>query len=157
VTRAQAPHGVGPSTSAGALSAREAIRDDLAFTVDVAGDERSGIVGYKAPATTDLIDVDRIDYYDPRDFWGRSSPIAAGGLADRARPGTASSLGSDVATPDHAAEMLPYRSASASFASISPVFDPASALRDWRAAAVSRSTRTNTCSDRGLADPRPPV
>src|SRR5262244_51881 len=34
-------------SSPGTISAREAIRDGLAFTVDVAG-ERSGIVGYKA-------------------------------------------------------------------------------------------------------------
>src|SRR5215467_7377669 len=47
------------------LSARAAIRDGLAFTVDVAGDQQSGVVGYKARRHTDLIDVDRIHYYDP--------------------------------------------------------------------------------------------
>src|SRR5215468_1394198 len=51
------------------LSARAAIRDGLAFTVDVAGDKQTDIVGYKARRHTDLIDVDRIDYYDPHDFW----------------------------------------------------------------------------------------
>jgi dCTP deaminase len=29
----------------------------------------SGLVGYKARRHTDVIDVDRIDYYDPREFW----------------------------------------------------------------------------------------
>src|SRR5215831_4786503 len=56
-------------TAEGTLPARAAIRDGLAFTVDVAGDQRSGIVGYKARRHTDLIDVDRIHHYDPRDFW----------------------------------------------------------------------------------------
>src|SRR5216110_284459 len=46
-----------------------AIRNGLAFTADVAGERSGGIVGYKARRHTDLIDVDRIDYYDPRDFW----------------------------------------------------------------------------------------
>src|SRR5215468_6533615 len=40
------------------LSARAAIRDGLAFTVDVAGDKQTDIVGYKARRHTDLIDVD---------------------------------------------------------------------------------------------------
>src|SRR5918996_3900281 len=48
---------------------REAIRNGLAFTVDVSGDPNTGLVGYKARRHTDVIDVDRIDHYDPREFW----------------------------------------------------------------------------------------
>src|SRR6516225_7196530 len=45
------------------------IRNGLPFTVDVAGDDAIGIVGFKARRHTDVIDVDRHSYYDPRDFW----------------------------------------------------------------------------------------
>ena len=99
-------------SSPGTISAREAIRDGLAFTVDVAG-ERSGIVGYKARRHTDLIDIDRIYYYEPRDFW---EPVYA-----HRRPGELGGIVLDphdfyilasreavVVPPDHAAEMLPY-------------------------------------------------
>jgi dCTP deaminase len=95
------------------VPAREAIRDGLAFTVDVAGDRTSGLVGYKARRHTDLIDVDRIDHYEPRDFW---EPVFA-----HRGPGGPSGIVLDphdfyilasreavVVPADHAAEMLPY-------------------------------------------------
>src|SRR6267378_5366186 len=56
-------------TPPGMPSAHEPIRDGLAFTVDVAGEAASALVGYKARRHTDLIDVDRVDHYEPRDFW----------------------------------------------------------------------------------------
>ena len=99
--------------AAGALSAREAIRDGLAFTVDVAGDERSGIIGYKARRHTDLVDVDRIHYYDPRDFWepiyAHRGPGEPGGLVlDPHDFYILASREAVVVPADHAAEMLPY-------------------------------------------------
>jgi dCTP deaminase len=99
--------------SAGALSAREAIRDGLAFTVDVAGDERSSIVGYKARRHTDLVDVDRIHYYDPRDFWepiyAHRGPREPSGLVlDPHDFYILASREAVVVPADHAAEMLPY-------------------------------------------------
>src|SRR5215468_472810 len=45
------------------------IRNGLPFTVDVAGNGAGGIVGFKARRHTDVIDVDRIAHYEPRDFW----------------------------------------------------------------------------------------
>jgi dCTP deaminase len=94
-------------------SARAAIRDGLAFTVDVAGDEQSGIVGYKARRHTDLVDVDRIHHYDPRDFWepvyahhGRSGP--GGIVLDPHDFYILASREAVTVPPDHAAEMLPY-------------------------------------------------
>jgi dCTP deaminase len=97
----------------GALSAREAIRDGLAFTVDVAGDKQSGLVGYKARRHTDLIDVDRIHYYDPRDFWepvyAHHGSAGAGGIVlDPHDFYILASREAVVVPPDHAAEMLPY-------------------------------------------------
>jgi dCTP deaminase len=99
--------------SPGALSARESIRDGLAFTVDVAGDEPSGIVGYKARRHTDLIDVDRIHYYDPRDFWepvyAHRGPGGRGGIVlDPHDFYILASREAVVVPADHAAEMLPY-------------------------------------------------
>src|SRR5438046_2662433 len=41
-----------------AAGGREAIRNGLAFTVDVAGDPATGLVGYKARRHADVIDVD---------------------------------------------------------------------------------------------------
>jgi dCTP deaminase len=99
--------------SAGILSARDAIRDGLAFTVDVASDEASGVVGYKARRHTDLIDVDRIEYYDPRDFWepvyAHCGPGGQGGIVlDPHDFYILASREAVVVPADHAAEMLPY-------------------------------------------------
>jgi dCTP deaminase len=95
------------------LPAREAIRDGLAFTADVAGDRASGLVGYKARRHTDLIDVDRIDHYDPRDFWepvyAHRGPGGPGGIVlDPHDFYILASREAVVVPPDHAAEMLPY-------------------------------------------------
>jgi dCTP deaminase len=99
-------------SSPGTISAREAIRDGLAFTVDVAG-ERSGIVGYKARRHTDLIDIDRIYYYEPRDFWepvyAHRRPGGLGGIVlDPHDFYILASREAVVVPADHAAEMLPY-------------------------------------------------
>jgi dCTP deaminase len=96
---------------------RETIRNGLAFTVDVSGDASgasgSGLVGYKARRHTDVIDVDRIDYYDPRDFWEpvyphRSARGSGGIVLDPNDFYVLASRESVVVPPDHAAEMIPY-------------------------------------------------
>jgi dCTP deaminase len=96
-----------------ALPARAAIRDGLAFTVDVAGDRASGLVGYKARRHTDLIDVDLVDHYQPRDFWepvfAHRGPGGPGGIVlDPHDFYILASREAVVVPPDHAAEMLPY-------------------------------------------------
>jgi len=81
----------------------------VAFTVDLAGDPGTGIIGYKARHHAGLIDVEKIAHYDPLDFW---EPIAAG--RHRAlvlNPDDFYILASKeavVVPPDHAAEMLAY-------------------------------------------------
>jgi dCTP deaminase len=95
------------------LPVREAIRDGLAFTVDVAGDRASGLVGYKARRHTDLIDVDRIDHYEPHDFWepifAHHGPGGPGGIVlDPHDFYILASREAVVVPADHAAEMLPY-------------------------------------------------
>jgi dCTP deaminase len=87
----------------------ETIRNGLAFTVDVAGDSATGLVGYKARRHTDVIDIDRSFYYDPRDFW---EPIYSrrgeGIVLDPNDFYILASREAVVVPPDHAAEMLPY-------------------------------------------------
>jgi dCTP deaminase len=100
----------------GAAPAREVVRDGLAFTVDVAGGCGDEIVGYKARRHTDLIDVDRVRHYDPRDFWepvyAHRSPGDAGGsggiVLDPHDFYILASREAVVVPPDHAAEMRPY-------------------------------------------------
>jgi dCTP deaminase len=89
------------------------IRNGLAFTVDVAGDKATGIVGYKARRHTDVIDVDRSFHYDPRDFWepvySHRGPRGQEGIVlDPNDFYILASREAVVVPPDHAAEMLPY-------------------------------------------------
>ena len=109
----------------GTLAAREAIRDGLAFTVDVAGDTADGVVGYKARRHTDLIDVDRVDHYEPRDFWepvyAHSGPGGPGGIVlDPHDFYILASREAVVVPPDHAERCCPTIPLSASSAFISP-------------------------------------
>ncbi|MGH7047162.1 MAG: 2'-deoxycytidine 5'-triphosphate deaminase [Stellaceae bacterium] len=102
-----------PDRAARESLGRGAIRDGLAFTVDVAGGQAGGIVGYKARRHTDLVDVDRVQHYDPRDFWepvhAHRGPGSAGGLVlDPHDFYILASREAVVVPPDHAAEMLPY-------------------------------------------------
>ena len=104
-----------PPVEAQAGSAGQAIKNGLAFTVDVKGDPTSGIVGYRARRHTDVIDVDRRDHYDPLDFW--EPVVARKGRGDNGGivldPNDFYILASREAVavpPDHAAEMLPYLS-----------------------------------------------
>src|SRR6266851_8906408 len=48
---------------------QELLEGGLAVTVDVIGTRRNGFVGYKARKHSPVIDVDRINYYNVRDFW----------------------------------------------------------------------------------------
>jgi len=87
----------------------ENIKGGLAFTVDVAGDPATGLVGWRARRHAGLLDVDLINHYEPLDFW---EPV-------QARPERCIILDPDdfyvlaskesvVVPPDHAAEMLAY-------------------------------------------------
>jgi dCTP deaminase len=91
----------------------QAIRDGLAFTVDVAGNRATGHVGWKARRHTDLVDVDRVRHYDPRDYWEevfaqRGSGKTGGIVLDPHDFYILASREAVVVPPDHAAEMLPY-------------------------------------------------
>jgi dCTP deaminase len=97
----------------GELSEREAIRNGLAFSADVAGDETTGIVGFKARRHTGVIDVDRVAHYDPREFWeavhAHPGPTKRGGIVLDPNDFYILASREAVMVPsDHAAEMLPY-------------------------------------------------
>ena len=98
---------------AGALRERETIRNGLAFTADVAGDEAARIVGFKARRHTDVIDVDRIAYYDPREFWEAVYPFPGreergGVVLDPNDFYILASREAVMVPPDYAARMVPY-------------------------------------------------
>jgi dCTP deaminase len=93
--------------------ASQAIRNGLVFTVDMMGQPNTGLVGYKARRHTDVIDVDRVDAYDPNDFWEpvfarRGARDPSGLVLDPNDFYILASREAVVVPPDHAAEMLPY-------------------------------------------------
>jgi dCTP deaminase len=49
--------------------AKDHVGDGVEITVDLEGDSRSSIVAYKAKGSDREIELDKIDYYDPADFW----------------------------------------------------------------------------------------
>jgi dCTP deaminase len=89
--------------------AAQLIRNGLVFTVDVLGNPETGLIGYKARRHTDVVDVDKIDFYDPNDFW---EPVHAqrgpGLVLDPNDFYILASREAVVVPADHAAEMLPY-------------------------------------------------
>ena len=45
------------------------IRNGVPVAVDVRGEATGGLIGYRAKSHTALIDIDRVDHYDPGEFW----------------------------------------------------------------------------------------
>ena len=87
----------------------ENISGGIAISVDLGGKESDGLIGYRARKHTDVIDVDKVNHYDPIDFW---EPVQArrgrGLILD---PDDFHILGSKepvTVPPDHAAEMVAY-------------------------------------------------
>lgn len=85
------------------------IERGIAFSVDLKGDAERALIGYRARHHTDLIDLAKIAYYDPRDFWEPVYAEAGGRLL--LNPGDFYILVSREAVtvpPEYAAEMTPY-------------------------------------------------
>ncbi|AVO39544.1 2'-deoxycytidine 5'-triphosphate deaminase [Pukyongiella litopenaei] len=83
------------------------IRDGLGFSVDLQL-PGSDLVGYRAKPHTGVIDLDRIGYYDPAEYWETVRADAGRIILD---PGAFYILVSREAVhipPDYAAEMAPY-------------------------------------------------
>jgi dCTP deaminase len=53
----------------GASLAEDEIRNGLPIAVDVRGNPRTGLIGYRARAHAGLVDMDRKDHYPVADFW----------------------------------------------------------------------------------------
>jgi dCTP deaminase len=107
-----------------ALDAREGLVDGeaaidggLGFSVDLSGrGTEGGIVGWRARRNAALVDLARVDHYDPDDFWEPVRPARHGGLI--LDPGAFYILVSREAVsvpPDHAAEMIPYLAVAGEF------------------------------------------
>jgi deoxycytidine triphosphate deaminase len=88
---------------------QELLEGGLAVTVDVVGNRRNGFVGYKARKHTPVIDVDRINHYNVRDFW---DPVfthrGQGIILDPDDFYILASREPVAVPPDQAAEMLAY-------------------------------------------------
>ena len=87
----------------------ENISGGIAVSVDLGGKDTDGLIGYRAKKHTNVIDIDKVNHYDPIDFW---EPVRAQGrkgiILD---PDDFHILGSKelVTVPhDHAAEMVAY-------------------------------------------------
>ncbi|MGB6451086.1 MAG: 2'-deoxycytidine 5'-triphosphate deaminase [Steroidobacteraceae bacterium] len=88
----------------------EQIKNGVPITVDVVGSPQSGnIIGYKAKNHAGLIDVDRVDHYDPREFWDPVPVPGRHGLVlDPADFYILASRESVRVPPAYAAEMIAY-------------------------------------------------
>ena len=82
-------------------------------SVDLRG--ATGVIGYRARKNTSKIDIDRINHYDPREFWEKVEPTGGRLNLDE---GDFYILATreEVGVPAHlAAEMVPYDSSSGEF------------------------------------------
>lgn len=82
--------------------------DSIAVTLDLKGEDRGGLVGWKAKKHAELVDVDAKGVHDPYDFWEPISLRSGRGLVlDPADFYVLATREAVVVPPDHAAEMLP--------------------------------------------------
>lgn len=85
------------------------IQDGVVLSVDLAGFDGAGLVGYRGKRHTALVDVDRVGAYRVADYW---EPIHLAGQRELVLdPGEFYILASKEAVhvpPDHAAEMVPF-------------------------------------------------
>ena len=87
----------------------EEIRNGVPVKVDVRGEETGRLIGYRAKSHTALIDVDRVDHYDPAEFWEPVYAPQRGGLIlDPSEFYILASFGAVKVPPTYAAEMIAY-------------------------------------------------
>lgn len=112
-----------PDAELAELNAREPlvngpalIDGGLGFSIDLTPRGSNSIVGWRARRNAPLIDLQRIAYYDPADFWEPVRPQAGGGVI--LDPGAFYILVSREAVnvpPETAAEMVPYMAVAGEF------------------------------------------
>jgi dCTP deaminase len=83
--------------------------DSIGVTLDLKGSAAGGLVGFRAKKHTDVIDVDLVGHYDPKEFWEPLYADAHRGLILDPNEFYILATRETVAVPpDHAAEMIPY-------------------------------------------------
>lgn len=121
---------------AGGVKDLAPLRNDelVPVTVDLRGKGKGSIIAYKAKTATGIVDLRKIDYYDPQLFWQpRYADEGRLGLEENAFYILATR--EDVGVPNHlAAEMVPYDSRSGEFrVHYAGFFDPGFGMTDGRA------------------------
>ena len=98
----------------------------IALSVDISGDRVSGLIGYKARKTSEVIDVDKVNHYDPDIFWRRVHKPEQGGLIlDTDEFHILATRERVAVPPDHAADMVAYDTLVGEFrAHYAGFFDP---------------------------------
>ena len=90
------------------LVGKNAIVDGgISFSVDLECDE-DNVIGYKAKPNAPLIDLDKIDYYQTREFWDGIRANSGCLILDPGAFYILMSKESVTIPPDYAAEMAPY-------------------------------------------------
>lgn len=113
------------------------LRDGLLVpvSVDLEGERPGATVGYKAKKVANKIDVDLINYYDPRDFWDRITSRDKRLHLDRDEFYILATREDVAVPPQLAAEMVPYDARSGEFrVHYAGFFDPGFGYVDERAA-----------------------
>jgi len=84
-------------------------RGRIGVSVDLIGDPISKLVGYKARRVDEPIDVDRVNHYDPADFWDPVTRPERGGLILTTDDFHILASKETIAIPDdYAADMIAY-------------------------------------------------
>ena len=121
---------------AGGVAKLASLRNDelVPVTVDLRGTGKGALIAYKAKAATGVIDLRKIDAYDPQLFW---QPRYAddGHLSLEENAFYILATREDVGVPNHlAAEMVPYDSRSGEFrVHYAGFFDPGFGVVDGQA------------------------
>ena len=111
------------------------IDEGLWISVNLEGNNCSDIIGYRARSCSEVIDLEKLDYYDPEKFWEIIS--ASHGKRIILKPGDFYILASQEGIripPSHAAEMVGYDPAVGEFRiHYAGFFDPGFGYGDGRA------------------------
>jgi dCTP deaminase len=88
---------------------RRVINDGLCMGVDLSGRHTGGIIGYRAHANPPVVDLNRIGFYDPQDFWEPiKRPTRDSYILEANRFYILASKERIRVPPDYAAEMVVY-------------------------------------------------
>ncbi|HEY0107965.1 MAG TPA: 2'-deoxycytidine 5'-triphosphate deaminase [Rhizomicrobium sp.] len=103
-------------------------------TVDLRGSGPHSIVGYKAKKTTDTIDLGKVGFYDPREFWEPIYDVDGRLPLDKGEFYILATREDVGVPPDLAAEMVPFDSTAGEFrVHYAGFFDPGFGYQDGRA------------------------